>query len=362
MEDSLLDRIPQVCHMDYIYDGWPNGMAGTISGHSSKPEYRFYQAFVDDKGNYRLISRAEESAPLVAIGIVFYWLQHRVSNNRLTNILSKPEQFKKNIREQFESYTDIRFSQFKTQHKDDPNSWNWDWNFEFYCKYIIPHELELNKLSEALFEYINEDDIKLVRSVMNNYIEFLKTRRTELGYEMNPELIVLRYLQSNNVFDLEGMSKTKLNVIYTELEGKKLIKVYRLDESTPWDIRILDAGLLRIDEMENEAHSQLSEIERLRKENAELRAKLESKEETSEEEIIKNLTPCFYGSKEDACAFLTQIKAVNADKYKPAIAKKYLNQNKLSPLSARGELYNILKRHKLYSKGVGNWNQLLKKA
>ena len=77
--------------------------------------------------------------------------------------------------------------------------------------------------------------------------------------------------------------------------------------------------------------------------------------------IIRDLAQCFYGIEDDARAFLKQVRAVK-DKKKPAIAKKYINQKKLSESSAHRDLWSILVKHSLYGNQESTWNIMLGKA
>ena len=124
------------------------------------------------------VKRNQEDNPIVAIGIVAYWLQF---NSRMDTVIKRLTRYNceipKDIREQFDTYTQIRFEQFRKEHRDDPNTWDWDWEREFYTNVIIPNEIAFNKQSEALFEYITPTDRQLVRDVMKEYILYLQQKR-----------------------------------------------------------------------------------------------------------------------------------------------------------------------------------------
>lgn len=304
----------------------------------------------------------DDNNPVVIVGIVAYWIKYRTTPNRILSSFRMEAKPEKTIKEQFDSYTAERYVQFKRNHRDDPETWNWDWDHEFYCKYIIPHEIQLNRQAEALFEYVTEEDVRVVRNVMNYYIEYLKRCRIEKGYRDIPELKILRCLDQKDDAFLENLSNYEFGTIVNSLEQKRFIRVAWMEGHVAEDYQLLDAGRVYLRKLEKEEKNEFSEVERLRKENDELRMKMKKDEEPSEDEIIKELVSCFYGIEEDARAFLKQIRAVAEDREKPAIAKRYLQSQKLSPSSAKRPLWKIMKKYSLYSRGESNWNSMFKKA
>ena len=156
----------------------------------------------------------------------------------------------KDIREQFANYTQIRFEQFRQEHRDDPKTWDWDWEYEFYVNTIIPHEIAFNKESEALFDYISDSDIELVRGVMNSYIKYLKKIRTEKGYQVNPELLVLRAIDSGDETKYEDLEEFEINTILDKLEGKGYIQVAWIEGHKPEAVRLLDKGRVYLKQLE----------------------------------------------------------------------------------------------------------------
>ncbi len=185
MEGSVIDKI-SANNIRYYYEGWRNGKHGSIC--QTNGIYRFVEMARGKSGILDDVKRKEEDNPIVAKGIVAYWLQF---NSRMDTVIKRLTKYNceipKDIREQFANYTQIRFEQFRQEHRDDPNTWDWDWEYEFYVNTIIPHEIAFNKESEALFDYISDSDIELVRGVMNNYIEYLKIICAEKGYKVNEE-------------------------------------------------------------------------------------------------------------------------------------------------------------------------------
>ena len=209
MEQSVLDKIT-TNNWCYYYEGWRNGQKGGFV--QKNGIYRFHEMVRNKGGILGDVHKEEDENPIVAIGIVAYWL---IFNSRKDTVIRRLTNYRveipKDMKEQFDNYTKVRFDQFKAELRDDPNTWDWDWEFEFYTKYIIPHEIKLNNISEALFNYISDSDITLVRAVMNNYIEYLKKIRTEKGYNVSSELPVLRSIDSEDETKNEDLDDYEVN-------------------------------------------------------------------------------------------------------------------------------------------------------
>ncbi len=248
MAESVIDKI-SANNIRYYYDGWRNGKHGSIC--QSNGIYRFFEMTRGKTGMLDDVNRKEEDNPIVAKGIVAYWLQF---NSRMDTVIKRLTKYNceipKDIREQFANYTQIRFEQFRQEHRDDPNTWDWDWEYEFYVNTIIPHEIAFNKESEALFDYISDSDIELVRGVMNSYIKYLKKIRTEKGYQVNPELLVLRAIDSGDETKQEDLEEFEVNTILEDLERKGCIKVCWILGHKPWTIALLDRGRAYLKQLE----------------------------------------------------------------------------------------------------------------
>ena len=248
MGTSVLNKISPN-NIRYYYEGWRNGKHGSIC--QTNGIYRFVEQAYGKSGILDAVNKNEKDNPIVAIGIVAYWLQF---NSRMDTVIKRLTKYNcekpKDIREQFDNYTQIRFIQFRQEHRDDPDTWNWDWEFEFYTKYIIPHEMKLNKISGALFDYITDDDIKLVQSVMRNYIKYLKTVREERGYHVNPELLVLRAIESGDETKQEDLEEFVVNTILDKLEDKGYIKVAWIEGHKSEGVRLLDKGWCYLKQLE----------------------------------------------------------------------------------------------------------------
>ena len=231
------------------YEGWRNGKHGSICQWDGI--YRFVEQVRGGSGELNDIKSDKDDNPIVAIGIVAYWLQF---NSRINTVIKRLIKYKceipKDIREQFDNYTEIRFNQFKQMYRDDPITWDWDWEYEFYVNTIIPHEMDFNKRTEALFDYISDSDIAIIRAVMKNYIKYLKKTRAEKGYRINPELLVLRAVASQDDKKYEDLEDYEVNTILDKLESKGYIRVAWFSGHRPEGTMILDKGRTYLKQLE----------------------------------------------------------------------------------------------------------------
>lgn len=249
MEESVLNYI-SATEMRFYYEGWRNGKHGAICQWDGI--YRFVEQARGKSGGLDDVKRNKDDDPIVAIGIVAYWLQF---NSRMDTVIKRLTKYRsgipKDIREQFDNYTKIRFEQFKNEHRDDPDTWDWDWEYQFYAKAIIPHEIGFNKQSEALFDYISDSDIALVRAVMNNYIKYLKKCRADKGYRVSPELLVLRAVDTQDDTKYEDLEDYEIKAILEKLKGEGYIDAMWIHgQKLPWVCKMLDKGRAYLKQLE----------------------------------------------------------------------------------------------------------------
>ena len=251
MEQSVIDKISPVGHLNYYYAGWRNGKIGSISNVNGDCIYRFIETKRDDNGHLYEIHKNIEDNPIVIKGIVGWWLLYRTnSTNRFVSDFKDAKIESLVIREYFDKYTEMRYQQFRKLHRDNPDTLFWDWDFEFYAKYIIPFEMPLNKATEALFDYISDSDIMQVRKIMNSYIKYLKICRLEKGIYVSNELKVLRAIEYSNEFMLEDLEDDEINTTLDFLESKGYIKVAWTEGHTFEDVRVLDKGRAYMKQLE----------------------------------------------------------------------------------------------------------------
>ena len=100
--DCLLDMICQESHFFYYFGGcWANGKEGTITDFYGDGIYRFFPSVKDANGN--LLDDKKDfddyiTNPIVATGIVGYWLHFRNNKDRFASYLTwTKEKERKNI-------------------------------------------------------------------------------------------------------------------------------------------------------------------------------------------------------------------------------------------------------------------------
>ena len=180
-KESLLDNIPQASHL-YLYLGcWANGREGSITDSNGHCVYRFYPMTRDAKGN-RVDSEIDYddyvTNPIVATGIIGYWLHFRHNNNRLASYTTwTKEKEQKNTLKIFSDYTEDKLKQYVEREQDESDGWRRDFEKEFFTKFIIRNEKALNKQTKALLEYITPADRKKVKEFMKEYMLFLEEKK-----------------------------------------------------------------------------------------------------------------------------------------------------------------------------------------
>lgn len=174
MEQSLLCKIPRGKN-SHFSDEWANGAMGTIQDRKGTGIYRFYKGHIGSNGMAQFEKpKDEEDAPIVASGIVAYWLHYGIIPNRPTGF---GESQPKPALEVFKGYTQEKLNEYERMCDLKISSWRMDLEHDFYTQYIIPYEKRLIKQSEALLEYITPEDQQMVRDVMKEYILYLQQIR-----------------------------------------------------------------------------------------------------------------------------------------------------------------------------------------
>lgn len=167
MTESLLDKIAHSSHCSCITDKWMNGEVGEIVDIIGDGSYRFVDYVIEgDVIRKRYFSKEEElNCPVIATGIVSYWLHNR-------------DKFP--IKSLFESYYSLKMSQYEKEHENDNDAWNRDFEKEFALRYHIPTEKKAIHSSEAIFEFLTEEDVQKIGNITKNYLQFIRFKRKML--------------------------------------------------------------------------------------------------------------------------------------------------------------------------------------
>ncbi len=178
-DNSILNKISQQRgSFFYYYDGWANGKIGAITDVNGNNVYRFYEANINSSG--KLIQDEHpipEKHPIVATGIIAYWLHCRPNSDRLSTLFHHNEE--KAFIDIFTDYTENKLKRYKEfREKEDPSSWRHNLEQEFYDDFIIPHEKSLNQMSMALLDFVNPSDRILICRIIEEYMLYLETFKT----------------------------------------------------------------------------------------------------------------------------------------------------------------------------------------
>lgn len=167
MTESLLDHISRAHNDTMITDKWINGALGEIVDIKSDGNYRFVDYATYEDGKLKKVHLSEDdemTCPVVATGFVGYWLHNR----------------NKAVRTVFEGYFNTMMTAYEREHECDDDAWDHDYRKEFATRKHLPAERKLMKLSEAIFPYLTEADVKRIKGLSNNYLKFARKKSKEL--------------------------------------------------------------------------------------------------------------------------------------------------------------------------------------
>lgn len=215
MTHCFLDQIQQAKQIFYI-NSWDNNSYGAITDFYGECVYRFFEQRRDVYGNcHRVIERVKDN-PIVATGIIGYWLHFRDCHDPIASYGSPNKEYPQDIRQQFDEYTKDKLNQFKQIEGKKPYSWRPGIVERiFYTEFIIPNEKRLNKQTAALFNYISKEDQKEAKEIMKEYISYLNEKKKE--YEESDEKSTHNKNGDKRDIDTEKLSQnfnTRLNKKY----------------------------------------------------------------------------------------------------------------------------------------------------
>lgn len=81
--------------------------------------------------------------------------------------------------------------------------------------------------------------------------------------------------------------------------------------------------------------------------------------EEEEQNVLKKLTPIFFGDEAEAGAFLTSIKGMKSTQITEMV-NKLVDAKKISEMSRKRDLWQVLHDAGLYSRSETNWNMQVK--
>lgn len=206
MADTLLDKISKYPNNTYITDAWLTGQTGEIVDLKDDCIFRFVD--YDTEGELRIKHTTEESqlsCPVVACGLVGYWLHKKDSEG--TKAI-------------FDGYYELCLKNYEKEHECDDNAWERDLKKEFVCRHHVPTEKKWLKASEALFSYITESDQKRVKSIMANYLKYARSKRKQLYPPNHPANRIIEdtfldaYRVGGPAYECMSWMRTEYNLPY----------------------------------------------------------------------------------------------------------------------------------------------------
>ena len=164
MTDSLLDKISRSAK-DGVITKWQNGQVGEIVDLQGNGVYLFIDYETDANGNVwkkHLTEESELSCPIVASGIIAYWLRFHKE---------------KRIEDLFEGYYNRCLKAYEQAHEKDADAWSRNLNKEFTCRHHIPAEKRRIEQSKTIFAYLTDSDKEDLQEFASEYLKFVSRKR-----------------------------------------------------------------------------------------------------------------------------------------------------------------------------------------
>lgn len=362
MVENYLDDIykPGVNHCFRL---WANGKYGSIYDLENNCVLRFIE--VPDGTHYKYKEEDwKQKSPILASGIVVWWLLYRRS---------------KSVLDIYESYCQMRMAQYKARREKDADSWKCDIEDEFFNKEWLDIERKCVYESQALFGFVSEQDGKEIQDIINNYWSFIKHTKllSKVSSHMNSDnLLELEYkildilsLHGNEI-DTSKKNESKQICNYTEL------RLYTEEEIREASLDMQKKGWIYcfVDDTQDELgpaywHKLLSpDIIALREF---LKNNSRKKEQPTfdechnvlktDDDLQTELEPLFYGNKEEVAKYINKMRVIPNNTEKARFTAELVNHNIISNLSYKKRLWDVLKKYGLYEPSLSNWCNYINK-
>lgn len=362
MVENYLDDIykPGVNHCFRL---WANGKYGSIYDLENNCVLRFIE--VPDGTHYKYKEEDwKQKSPILASGIVVWWLLYRRS---------------KSVLDIYESYCQMRMAQYKARREKDADSWKCDIEDEYFNKEWLDIERKCVYESQALFGFVSEQDGKEIQDIINNYWSFIKHTKllSKVSSHMNSDnLLELEYkildilsLHGNEI-DTSKKNESKQICNYTEL------RLYTEEEIREASLDMQKKGWIYcfVDDTQDELgpaywHKLLSPgIIALREF---LKNNSRKKEQPTfdechnvlkiDDDLQTELEPLFYGNKEEVAKYINKMRVIPNNTEKARFTAELVNHNIISNLSYKKRLWDVLKKYGLYEPSLSNWCNYINK-
>ncbi len=356
MVENYLDDIykPGVNHCFRL---WANGKYGSIYDLENNCVLRFIE--VPDGTHYKYKEEDwKQKSPILASGIVVWWLLYRRS---------------KSVLDIYESYCQMRMAQYKARREKDADSWKCDIEDEFFNKEWLDIERKCVYESQALFGFVSEQDGKEIQDIINNYWSFIKHTKllSKVSSHMNSDnLLELEYkildilsLHGNEI-DTSKKNESKQICNYTEL------RLYTEEEIREASLDMQKKGWIYcfVDDTQDELgpaywHKLLSPgiiaLREFLKNNSRKKEQPTFDEchnvLKTDDDLQTELEPLFYGNKEEVAKYINKMRVIPNNTEKARFTAELVNHNIISNLSYKKRLWDVLKKYGLYEPSLSNW-------
>lgn len=356
MVENYLDDIykPGVNHCFRL---WANGKYGSIYDLENNCVLRFIE--VPDGTHYKYKEEDwKQKSPILASGIVVWWLLYRRS---------------KSVLDIYESYCQMRMAQYKARREKDADSWKCDIEDEFFNKEWLDIERKCVYESQALFGFVSEQDGKEIQDIINNYWSFIKHTKllSKVSSHMNSDnLLELEYkildilsLHGNEI-DTSKKNESKQICNYTEL------RLYTEEEIREASLDMQKKGWIYcfVDDTQDELgpaywHKLLSPgiiaLREFLKNNSRKKEQPTFDEchnvLKTDDDLQTELEPLFYGNKEEVANYINKMRVIPNNTEKARFTAELVNHNIISNLSYKKRLWDVLKKYGLYEPSLTNW-------
>lgn len=362
MVENYLDDIykPGVNHCFRL---WANGKYGSIYDLENNCVLRFIE--VPDGTHYKYKEEDwKQKSPILASGIVVWWLLYRRSRSVL---------------DIYESYCQMRMAQYKARREKDADSWKCDIEDEFFNKEWLDIERKCVYESQALFGFVSEQDGKEIQDIINNYWSFIKHTKllSKVSSHMNSDnLLELEYkildilsLHGNEI-DTSKKNESKQICNYTEL------RLYTEEEIREASLDMQKKGWIYcfVDDTQDELgpaywHKLLSPgiiaLREFLKNNSRKKEQPTFDEchnvLKTDDDLQTELEPLFYGNKEEVAKYINKMRVIPNNTEKARFTAELVNHNIISNLSYKKRLWDVLKKYGLYEPSLSNWCNYINK-
>ncbi len=138
-----------------IGNGWANGKSGQFQDFNNDYQFRFCET--DENGYHYLLNDEEQrKLPVLACGFVAWLIKHWGTDTQTI----------------YSGYLQARLDQYKSSHKNDADVLKRDLDSEFFEQYNSQEEKFVLQ-SEAIFDFVSDDDVKKIKNYISNYFDFI---------------------------------------------------------------------------------------------------------------------------------------------------------------------------------------------